>query len=100
MRVPDEPSDRLDTDVRGDDEHGDSDPRLRAPLEVLRPDRVALLGPEPMHENDGCGGVEQRREAEAGERKARIDERDDKRPRADAAVPADRELREPDGRDE
>jgi hypothetical protein len=50
-----------------------------------------------MHEDDGRGGVEQRREPEAGEREARIDERDDERRSADAAVPADREAREPDG---
>jgi hypothetical protein len=53
-----------------------------------------------MHEDDRCGGVQERGEAEAGECEARIDERDDERRRADAAVPADREAREPDGRDE
>jgi len=50
-----------------------------------------------MHEHDRRGGVEQRREPEAGERKAGIDERDDERCGADAAVPADREARQPDG---
>ena len=65
MRVVDEPSDRLDADIRGDREHRDRDPRLRAPLEVLGPDRIALLRPEAMHEHDRRGGVEQRREPEA-----------------------------------
>jgi len=100
MRVVDEPSDRLDTDIRSDDEHGGRDPRLRAPLEALRPDGIALLGPEAMDEDDGCGGVQERGESEAGKCEARIDERDDERGRAHAAVPADGEARQADGRDE
>jgi hypothetical protein len=50
-----------------------------------------------MYEHDGGRGVEQRREPEAGEREARIDERDDERRSTDAAVPADRDTREPNG---
>jgi hypothetical protein len=50
-----------------------------------------------MHEDDGRRGVEQRREPEAREREARIDERYDERRGADGTVPADREARETDG---
>jgi hypothetical protein len=53
-----------------------------------------------VHEHDRRRGVEERGEAETGEREAGADERNDERGSTDAAVPADREAREPDGRDE
>ena len=95
MRAVDQCADGFEPDIHRHDEHGDDDPCLSTALEVFRCDWIGSFLPEPPHEHDRGGRVEQGVQSEPSECKAARRESDDQGSRSDDTVPDDREVREP-----
>ena len=97
MGIGDECLDRVDGEVRGEDQEDDADGQLGQVLDPRRPVRMLALYAEAPDEHDRGGGIEHRVKAKAEQRQCAAGKRRDDSNRAHDAAEHDADERQQHG---